>query len=154
MAPFSLYEPREDSFLLAEQVAKYARGTVLDVGCGSGILARTAAKLRKVSSVLAADIQPKVIAHCRKTLQHAKVTYRTSDLFARIPERFDTVIFNPPYLPDDPAVKDIALDGGKLGSELLERFIRELPEHLTERGQALIVFSTRTRPKRVDAAIS
>ncbi|HLC66666.1 MAG TPA: methyltransferase, partial [Candidatus Nanoarchaeia archaeon] len=92
--PFSLYEPREDSYLLAAQVAKYARGKVLDMGIGSGIQASTAAKQRKVKTVLAVDLQSGVIAHCRKTLDSKKIRFRVSDLFARIPEKFDTVIFN------------------------------------------------------------
>ena len=34
-----LYEPREDSRLLAKYAKKYAKGLVLDIGTGSGIQA-------------------------------------------------------------------------------------------------------------------
>ena len=52
-----LYGPREDSKLLEKYVSQYAKGSVLDIGTGSGIQALTAAKSGKVKSVLATDIQ-------------------------------------------------------------------------------------------------
>ena len=47
-----VYEPREDSLMLADYIKNYAKGSVLDVGTGSGILAHTAAKNPKVTKVL------------------------------------------------------------------------------------------------------
>lgn len=46
------YEPREDSKLLERYVRKYAKGSVLDIGTGSGIQAISAAKSRKVKKLL------------------------------------------------------------------------------------------------------
>ena len=63
-----IYEPREDSELLAKYVKKYAFGGVLDMGTGSGIQALTAAKKKKVKSVLAADIQANVIDDIKKNI--------------------------------------------------------------------------------------
>mgnify|MGYP001567581018 FL=1 len=59
-----LYEPQEDTFLLQEQVKKYAKGKVLDLGTGTGILAKTA--LEKTKDVLAADINNEAINQCKK----------------------------------------------------------------------------------------
>ena len=50
-----IYEPAEDSHLLAEAVKKFAHGRVLDMGTGSGIQAITAAKSRKVKIRVAAE---------------------------------------------------------------------------------------------------
>lgn len=45
-----IYEPREDSFLLLEQIKKHIRKNdkVLDVGTGSGILALEASKCSEI----------------------------------------------------------------------------------------------------------
>ena len=43
-----IYVPREDSFLLAKFVEKYAFGKVLDMGTGSGIQAESALKNKAV----------------------------------------------------------------------------------------------------------
>ena len=50
-----MYHPKEDSFLL-EKFVSLAKGKVLDIGTGAGILAATAAKNSKVKSVIAVDI--------------------------------------------------------------------------------------------------
>jgi len=143
-----IYEPREDSFLLAEEVKKYAKGRCLDIGTGSAIQAEAAAK--KADSVLAVDIQKKVIEHCRKNVKNKKITFRQSDLFSNIKGKFDTIIFNPPYLPEDARLKDLTLDGGKKGYEVLERFINSLNNYLNEDGICLIVFSSLTNKEKVN----
>jgi len=123
----TLYQPQEDAFILEKQVKKYAKGLVLDIGTGSGIQAQAAAKKKAVTKVLATDIQKKVIDDCRAHIQDKKITFLQSDLFKKIPKkRFNTIIFNPPYLPNEPRLKDLTLDGGKRGYEILERFLTRL----------------------------
>ena len=58
----SIYEPQEDSFLLKNQIKNYAKGLVLDIGTGSGMLAEEASKYAE--HVIAVDINPKVIEQC------------------------------------------------------------------------------------------
>ena len=86
--PLTVYEPREDSFLLQRIVKRLAKGFVLDMGTGSGIQALTAAKKKNVKKVLAVDINPKAIAYCKKNSQHKKITYCASDLFSKIRGNF------------------------------------------------------------------
>jgi release factor glutamine methyltransferase len=67
--------------------------------------------------------------------------------------KFDTIIFNPPYLPDDEMDKDIALDGGKFGHEIIERFLSEAKKYLNANGIILIIFSSKTGKEQVDSLI-
>ncbi len=148
-----LYEPREDSFLLAKQVATHARGFVLDVGTGSGIQAVTAAKRKTVRSVLAVDINKKVLLCAKKQNPHKKIRYHYSDLFSTVSGTFDTIICNPPYLPDEPRLKDIALDGGKRGHEYIARFLSQAGFYLNKNGIILLVFSSFTNKHIVDQLV-
>ncbi len=143
-----VYEPGEDSYLLKKYVEQYAQGRVLDMGSGSGILAKAAKN--NSCEVTAADIDPKAIDILKKI---PGIEVIQSDLFSGIEGDFDTIIFNPPYLPDHPQVKDIALDGGKQGFETIERFLSGAIEHLKVRGKVLLLFSNLTNKRMVDFLI-
>jgi HemK-related putative methylase len=150
-----IYPPREDSFLLEKWVRKLARGRVLDLGTGSGIQAQAAAGQKRVKSVLAADIDPAVVAHCKKRIAGKKIRCIASDLFSKIPRiLFDTIIFNPPYLPQELKERDIALEGGKRGHETAVRFLEQANAFLKTNGQILLLFSSLTNKKRVEDAIA
>ncbi|MEK6891745.1 MAG: 50S ribosomal protein L11 methyltransferase, partial [Nanoarchaeota archaeon] len=73
------YDPQEDSILLEKWVRQYAKGKVLDIGTGSGIQAIAAALNPGVKSVLAADIQKRVIDYCRKNIKNRKIKFTQSD---------------------------------------------------------------------------
>lgn len=154
----SIYEPREDSYLLAHFVRKYAFGNVLDIGTGSGIQATTAANLKKTKKVIATDINPEAIKFCKKNSRvNNKITYLFGDLFEPIKKspikKFDTILFNPPYLPQDHEKPDVALIGGKKGHETLERALNQVSDYLTTNGRMLIVFSSLTNQEKVDEII-
>ncbi len=152
-----VYDPMEDSQLLAAAVEKYAYGKVLDMGTGSGIQAITAAKRKEVKSVVAADISDDALksaaAAAEKEKGAEKITFAKSNLFGSIKIKFDTIIFNPPYLPQDKGIADEAIYGGKHGYELLQRFISSCRNYLNNDGIVLIVFSSRTNKQKVDEAI-
>lgn len=155
-----IYKPREDSYLLSKYVKVFSKGKVLDMGTGSGIQALAA--LEKTQDVLAVDINPEAVELTKSKGANAIV----SDLFSNVEGEFDLIIFNPPYLPqevDDCGIKlttdngltysdDVALVGGKNGSETLERFFSQVSEYLKDNGKILIVFSSLT--KDVDKIIS
>jgi release factor glutamine methyltransferase len=148
-----VYEPREDSLLLEKYVRRFASGNVLDMGTGSGIQARAAAE--KATSVIAVDINPDAIDECRKE-DCKRISFVRSDLFSAFEGqqiRFDTIIFNAPYLPNDENFKDVALDGGKNGYEIIGRFLADAKNFLAKDGLILLVFSSFTNKARVDALI-
>jgi release factor glutamine methyltransferase len=134
----TIYQPREDSFLLQEQVKLEVKqdDKVLDIGTGSGIQALTALETSK--DITASDINP-------ECLENLKIKTIKSDLFENIQEKFDLIIFNPPYLPKDPnEPKDSALatTGGKKGNEIIKKFLQQAKSHLTEKGRILLLYSS------------
>ena len=145
-----IYQPREDSFLLEKYVKKLAHGHVLDMGTGSGIQANAA--LKKAETVTAIDINPTVISKCKTNIKN--ITFIRSDLFSSLgsKRKFDTIIFNAPYLPEEGA-RDPALDGGKRGHETIERFLKQAKDHLEQDGIILLVFSSLTNKEKVDELI-
>ncbi|NUN11817.1 methyltransferase [Candidatus Micrarchaeota archaeon] len=148
----SVYEPREDSFLLAEQVEKHARGEVLDLGTGSGLQAILASRSGQVTNVLAVDVNEDALRNAENNLSNAKgvlhpVKFRKTDLFSMIGEKFDCIIFNPPYLPTNTDEKvsgelNKALDGGVDGRTVLRKFLKFFHMHLKKNGCLLLLSSS------------
>jgi len=150
MINLKVYMPREDSYLLEREVLKHAFGSVLDMGTGSGIQAKAAVSSPDVKKVLAVDINPHAIQFCRDHLKKKKIKLLQSNLFSKVPkQKFDTIIFNPPYLPKD-KVDDPAVDGGKKGHEILEKFLGQVNDFLSADGIILIVFSSLTNKDKVN----
>ncbi|MFH2028765.1 MAG: HemK2/MTQ2 family protein methyltransferase [Nanoarchaeota archaeon] len=152
-----IYEPREDSFLLQKYVKEYAKGIVLDMGTGTGIQALEAAKSRKVVKVYALDVNHHAIKYCKETIDNNKIIFMRSNLFKvfRGDERykglkFDTIIFNPPYLPAESEDEDIALSGGKGGYELICKFLNEAENYIKPKTKILLLFSSLTGKDTLD----
>ncbi|MEK7203222.1 MAG: hypothetical protein AAB653_02795, partial [Patescibacteria group bacterium] len=61
--------------------------------------------------------------------------------------------FNPPYLPQELKLKDLTLEGGKKGYEVLERFLNKVNIFLKTDGIVLIVFSSLTKKEKVNEFI-
>jgi release factor glutamine methyltransferase len=142
-----VYLPSEDSFLLAEALDVDSGASVLDMGCGSGFLGLVAA--RTAGRVLSVDINQSAL-EC--TEQNARLNgiknleVRRSDLFSCVPESFDLIIFNPPYLPteaDEPRdAVSLAWDGGRSGREVIDRFLVDVSGHLNPGGVVYLLGSS------------
>tara|TARA_Y100000034_G_C6887425_1_gene407624 strand:- start:1646 stop:2170 length:525 start_codon:yes stop_codon:yes gene_type:complete len=145
-----LYEAKEDSFLLKKYVEKSAKGKVLEIGVGSGILMEAA--LENTKDVEGIDIDREAVEFCRKKGLNVK----KGDLFDDVFRKYDLIVFNPPYLPNEKLLdkeKNRDLFGGKNGWELIERFFNEVGRFLEEKGDILIVFSSLTNKNKVDGII-
>ncbi len=140
----SVYEPREDSFLLAEALQR-SKGTIaLDMGCGCGI--QSIAMALRGASVTAVDINPEALENTRKNAGclglSDRISVKKSNLFTALKgKRFDLIAFNPPYLPSE-GKQDIALDGGPRGKEVIHKFLDKLPFYLKKNGECFIVASS------------
>jgi len=136
--------PRTGAFLAAHLDARQVRADaeVLDMGTGSGVCAIFAA--RHARRVVAVDINPAAV-HCARNnallnqLEH-RIEVRHGDLFAPVAgERFDLIVFNPPFLRGVP--RDDR-DRAWRSSDVAERFAAGLRDHLKPSGSALVVLST------------
>jgi HemK-related putative methylase len=153
----TIYQPAEDSYLLQKYVQKHAFGRVLDLGTGSGIQALTAAKNKSVREVVAVDINDAAVEKLKKEVSEKrirKISAMKSDLFSDVKDKFDTVIFNPPYLPQDKGIKELALYGGKHGWETSEKFFNEVSKHLVPNGKILFLFSSLTNKEKIEEIIA
>ncbi|MEK6907221.1 MAG: Rossmann-like fold-containing protein, partial [Nanoarchaeota archaeon] len=114
------------------------------------IQAETALKYTK--DVLAVDVDKDVVEFLKKKGINSKV----SDLFSNVKGKFDLIIFNPPYLPndelEDKESKKITT-GGEYGFEILERFFSQVNKYLNKNGKILIVFSSLTNKNKVNKII-
>ncbi len=140
-----VYEAAEDSYFLLKFVKDFASGKVLDMGSGSGIIAKECLKF--TDDVTAADIDEESVKLLKKNF-NGKVIQ--SDLWKNINEKYDTVFFNPPYLPED-KYNDIALDGGKEGYEVILRFLKDARHFLKPNGKIILLFSSLSNPDIIEA---
>jgi release factor glutamine methyltransferase len=139
-----VYEPAEDSFLLAEE-AKKMTGTLLDMGTGCGIGAICAEKCKS----LGVDVNPDAVKNAKQNAKTNKsdAKFFVSNLFGKVGGKFDNIAFNPPYLPasKEERVKgslELALTGGKNGRETTDRFLSQFKNHLAPGGRLLLVQSS------------
>lgn len=135
-----VYEPSDDSILLADNVLP--SGRILEVGCGTGLISILCRKMDH--PVEAVDINPAAV-EC--TLANAKrngieLWAHVSDLFSSVTGKFDTVIFNPPYLPVEEEVPGFEQwAGGPDGFKVVRRFLTDLPRFMDKGGKCYIVLS-------------
>lgn len=116
--------------------------SVLDLGCGSGVVSVFAAQ--RAGRVVATDINPAAVRCTRINALlngvDGKVEVREGDLFAPLAgERFDVIVFNPPYLPGAPRSD---FERALRSEGLAERFAAGLGEHLAPGGVAWLLLSS------------
>ena len=100
--------PRPETEELVDRMVRSERGArrLLDVGTGSGCIAASLALELPEAEVYAADISDAALAVAAENFQQlgAKVTLRKADALNGLeevfPERFDTIVSNPPYVPE------------------------------------------------------
>ncbi len=139
----NVYEPSEDSFLLADN-AEIEKGAIaLDLGTGSGIQGINAATMG-AKKVVATDVSQKALENAKKNAEGLgfgeKFEFRKGSLFECIKpgEKFNAIVFNPPYVAsEETRFKD--LDGGRNGREVLDKFLKGFAGHLKQNGKCFFL---------------
>ena len=159
----NVYEPAEDTFLLIDSITndlinekeknKFLNPIKsIEIGCGNGlvsccyldILKKENFKLEKHFCI---DINKDALNLTEKLIKNYnlndKVYFIESDLFSNFKnnEKFDIIIFNPPYVTTDDDEYKRALEkkdiyaswaGGKKGSETIFKFISQLKDFIKD----------------------
>ncbi|MCL5437652.1 MAG: methyltransferase [Candidatus Thermoplasmatota archaeon] len=139
----TVYEPAEDTRLLMESVEPGK--SLLEIGCGSGAVSILSSALG--SKVLATDINPEAVALTRRNaeLNSVPLETRVSDLFTDVHGKFDTIVFNPPYLPTEDDVEGSEQwNGGSDGFGLVRPFLERCQDYLLPGGDVYIILSSLT----------
>ena len=149
----NIYSPEEDSYLLSRVLKKKIpiilkknpNSNFLEIGCGSGIQLETAFESGiKKENIFSCDVNPQAVKECKKLGFNSIV----SNLFEKIKGKYDLIVFNPPYLPEDerePKGSRIATTGGKKGSEITNLFLTQSKEHLAKNGRIFLLVSSLTK---------
>lgn len=149
-----IYEPAEDSYFFKRFLENNFRKvnckplSFLDMGTGSGILAKTAKELG-FCKIVAVDINKEALIKFKEE----KIEKIESNLFENIKGRFDIIIFNAPYLPRDnrePKDSQIATTGGKEGDEISVEFLKKTKEHLNKKGKVYLLISSLTPDNKIN----
>ena len=112
--------------------------SVLDLGCGSGIVG--VLTQRAGARVTATDVNP---GACEAARINGLKDVRQGDLFQALnDEQFDHVAFNPPYLKGEPESHPLgrALYGGP-DLEVIRLFLEAFPQFVSPGGQAWMILS-------------
>ncbi|HEY2560818.1 MAG TPA: 50S ribosomal protein L3 N(5)-glutamine methyltransferase [Caldimonas sp.] len=118
---------------------------VLDLCTGNGSLAVLAAMVYPEVVVDASDVSADALEIARKNVTRhrlgGRITLVESDVFAKLPGRYDLILCNPPYVSDASmatlpaeyrAEPTLALAGGADGMDLVRRIVAEAPAHLVD----------------------
>ncbi|MBU0944925.1 MAG: peptide chain release factor N(5)-glutamine methyltransferase [Proteobacteria bacterium] len=151
VSPDVLIPRPETELLLEKSLAFYKKkketsGLILDLCCGSGVIAVVLAR-ELDRPVIAVDLSFKAISLARENAKRHNVAHLISfvqaDLFAAIAPRpvFSLVLSNPPYISAEALEQGLqaevglyeprlALDGGEKGMEIIRKIRKELPARL------------------------
>jgi len=130
-------------------------GKILDVGTGSGVQA-ILLRVLGATNITASDVcRDAVVAAVENELlnfDNNEIRFVVADLFngtGDTGEQFDVIVFNPPgwRTPSASFLDELRRIGGNddmkpasmfYGDQTLLRFLRELPDHLCQRGRAIV----------------
>lgn len=143
-----MYVPSDDTFLLADCIKQYRGRWALEIGVGSGVLLNLLEK--NFANVAGSDIDLRALKHCRGRSGAMLACCDAASVFAG---RFDLIVSNPPYLPDD-EVRDKAVHGGPAGIEATIHFVRSALPLLARGGRMLLVVSSLADSSTLDQFVS
>lgn len=145
----STWGPSIDSLMLLDTVTNgidiSGAQSVLEIGCGSGVLAVNIAQRGHIKTVLGIDISEAALACAERNARlndvDEKLELRQQDYWDLPRKRsFDLIVANPPYIPIAPSLGRTATEYA--GTELLYGILSTYQHHLAEGGQCLLILSS------------
>jgi release factor glutamine methyltransferase len=151
----SVLIPRPETEIMIEKALEigctFGRPIIADVGCGSGAVAVTLAKLLPQSKIIALDISPtalKLTSRNAKRHECRNIELIESDLLDGAGDRhLDIICANLPYVPTKEAKGNrfepqLALDGGSDGLNVIRRLVTQISNRADKPDWLLLEFGT------------
>ena len=114
----------------------YLGKSVLDMGSGSGVQG-VVTSLNGASRNVFSDLSPAAVKNTQANVNKYKLSNAEvfeGDLFERIKESFDVIIFNHPFFSDE-TIENLLVSSSMLGGgKLIHRFLDDAKEHLNRDG--------------------
>jgi len=166
--PARVYLPSDDTYLmldaLEQEIIKQNKTYNRAIELGSGNAFLSLAIYNNITEISATDINPIAIDYLlnvkeKYNLEKMKILY--SNLFESIDpkDKYDLIVFNPPYVPTEELTEDndldeingynLAVNGGENGRKIIDKFIEQLPKHLNEKGDCFLLVSSLNNPLEV-----
>ena len=175
-----VYMPQEDTLHLLKALdnifAKKKISSILEIGCGSGVISAFCASRNPSATITCSDINSKALDLCARTFEFHKLVRPNlvrMDLLTALKPGYspDLIIFNPPYVPSPSndiwsperqreyeeahekvgfrTCLDFALDGGVDGTEVTYRFLEQLINVLDKEAVAVLVTIEDNYPDKI-----
>ena len=135
LAESNTYQPAEDTFFLADHIEDEKGKTALDIGTGTGFLAKILSS--SFDLVIGTDININPLRQQSTPIRN-RICCNAADVFSK---KFDLIICNLPYLATDEII-DIATDGGTEGFEIPAQIIKSALPCLNKSGKFIFVTSS------------
>jgi len=138
-----VYPPSEDSILLIESFDVVAGEALLEIGCGSGVVSLHCAKNGAI--VTCGDLNEEAVALTKKNaeLNVLGLCVMHTNVYSNITGRYDTILFNLPYLPvDEEGELAMSWSGGDDGLGPLPALLDGAPSRLNPNGRIIVVVSS------------
>lgn len=141
--------PRPETEYLVEKIIKENPGanSILDIGTGSGAIAIALAKEMNPAIIDAIDISDAALEIAKKNSEINKVNinFFQSDVFSNVYSKYDIIVSNPPYIPEDEFEKlpieikyfepRMALVSNKTGLFFYKKILGKASNFLNEKGK-------------------
>jgi release factor glutamine methyltransferase len=145
------------------------KGTIADIGTGSGCISITLALEFLKANIIAIDISEKALIVAKQNADKLKaadrITFLKGDLLNPLTKKVDIIIANLPYgwsqttrslgevWTDDKEIffqPKNSHQGGKNGLDLIKKLIDELPNYLSKKGQCFLEYDPRQTDEITD----
>ncbi|MBO5138750.1 MAG: peptide chain release factor N(5)-glutamine methyltransferase [Bacilli bacterium] len=139
--------PRFETEELVENTIKYIEKnfagevSILDLGCGSGVIGLTLKNKIPTAKVTLVDISKEAleVSKINSNKLNLEATFINSDMLNNVNDKYDVIISNPPYIRNNEEIETIvkenephlALYGGEDGLEYYKKILKNVSQNLS-----------------------